>query len=367
MNPNLFDLPFRLVSLRTQIHHLPLVAPIHTAAATFRQREVVIVEALIRIDGRDHRGCGEASPLAGWSLHSVPEVADQAANARMSGALLSLAELHHAPKQPLIPELEYAVAMAVLDAMATREQRSVAHLLASQRGIYPQSEVPVQCTLGCSETAATLRAVDQACQRGFSTVKLKVGAGPLELDIARIKQVAEAFPQLEIRLDANAGWDVDQAMQALEAMPVSLIEQPVPPGRLLELLQRRGAPWPLIAADESCSDPESALQLIEDGRIDALVVKPCTLGSPVRILELLALARRRGIDVIFSNLMESAIGRAGAAALAAAWPEFPGPHGLATAGWFAQDLAPPEPVHNGLLQLATRADDAPWRALGIAP
>lgn len=366
MSLDIFRQRFRLASLTPRLHRLPLAEPLCTAAGLFRQRELVIIEAVICVDGHSCLGRGEAAPLSGWSRHSTRQVLNQARHTGLESRELNLEELHHDPGRVSIPVLQYAIATAILDALSTRLGRGCAQLLAGVRGIYPQLELPVQCTLGCSETETTLFQVGRACEQGFTTVKLKVGAGPIEQDLDRIRRIADAFPGMELRLDANGAWDQQEALRALEEMPVSLIEQPVPPGKLAGLLQARTRPWPLIAADESCSSAESAQALIEHGQIDALVLKPCTLGSPVRIFELLDQAHRRGIDVIFSNLMESAIGRAAAAAMAAAWPELPGPHGLATAGWFSRDLAPGELICNGRLKVPARAGHVPCAKRGIA-
>ncbi|MGB0515126.1 MAG: enolase C-terminal domain-like protein, partial [Wenzhouxiangellaceae bacterium] len=141
--------------------------------------------------------------------------------------------------------------------------------------------------------------------------------------------------------DANGAWPLDTALQALRRMPAALIEQPVATPDIDALLDRcpPRPRRPAIAVDESCASPAQAAALIERGRIDALVIKPCTLGGLLPALATIEKACAAGIHVILSNLMESAIGRTGVAHLAAALPQLPGPHGLATGAWFARDLA----------------------------
>ena len=68
--------------------------------------------------------------------------------------------------------------------------------------------------------------------------------------------------------------------------------------------------------------------------------------------QLLDLFERYDVQVVFSNLMESAVGRAASAHLAAAHPEYPGPHGLATGAWLAEDIGPAaDRIDNGRLML----------------
>lgn len=353
MTSNAFQQQFRLISLRSRQYSLRLTRPLVTAIGTFRQREIVIVEARVRIDGTDYRGHGEASPLPGWCELSTTEVCQRVAAIGLHQRQLNLIELNRelTDLHGTEPLVHYGVSMAIAAALAQSAGLSLARMLAAARGIYAQRELPVQQTLGADDAESTHARIQQARQQGFTTVKLKVGSAPLDQDIERIQQVARDFPEMEIRLDANAAWTLDEALQALVAMPVALIEQPVGGSELLRLLRLRPGPWPLIAADESCADPDSVRALIEDGTIDALIIKPCTLGTPIDIFRLLTQARDRGIDIIFSNLMESAVGRFGAIALAASWPEFSGPHGLATSHWFATDLAPVEPVRNARLDV----------------
>lgn len=354
MNSNAFQQKFRLISLKSRRFRLPLAQPLRTAIGIFQRREIIVVEAWIRIDGEDYRGHGEASPLKGWCQLSAAEVCQRIATTGLEKRELTLTTLNQLldgahGKDPLV---RHGISMAIAAALARSAGQTLARMLACVRGVYPQREVPVQQTLGAADPELTCAGIRQAQQQGFTTVKLKVGSAPLQQDIERIRRVANDFPGMEIRLDANAAWTLDEALQALIAMPVALIEQPVSRAELIQLLRLRPGPWPLIGADESCADPDSARALIEDGTIDALIVKPCTLGSPIDIFKLLEQARDRGIDIIFSNLMESAIGRFGAIALAASWPEFSGPHGLATAHWFASDLGSAEPVRNARIEVA---------------
>jgi L-alanine-DL-glutamate epimerase-like enolase superfamily enzyme len=65
---------------------------------------------------------------------------------------------------------------------------------------------------------------------------------------------------------------------------------------------------------------------------------------------------------MISNLMESAVGRAAVAHLAAAWPSLAGPHGLATGVWFERDVAPEaDRISAGFLRLR------PGPGLGFEP
>ena len=67
-----------------------------------------------------------------------------------------------------------------------------------------------------------------AARAGFTCVKVKVGVGD---DAGRVAAVRAAVgPEVELRLDANGAWDVDEAVRSIEALApagLELVEEPV--------------------------------------------------------------------------------------------------------------------------------------------
>jgi o-succinylbenzoate synthase len=241
------------------------------------------------------------------------------------------------------PALRFGVECAVLDALSRAEGIPLATALARPRGIEPSARVAVQCTLGDCDAPAAIETLVEAQRAGYTHAKLKIGAREASVDLDRIRTIAAAVPDLVLRLDANGALRVDDALALLAALSperVEWIEQPVADADLDALLERYEGSGPAIAADESCCDADRAASLLDSGRLGAVVVKPAALGGLDRAARLFARARDAGVAVMISNLMESAVGRAAVAHLAAAWPELAGPHGLATGSWFARDVAP---------------------------
>jgi o-succinylbenzoate synthase len=361
-------------------HRLALSAALATGAGRFETRDIVIVRAEIEIDGRLVTGWGEAAPLAGWTRGTIDDVI-QSLNTILFPVVFNGFSCIHPKLRELnvLPSLRAAIELALLDALARSQAISIAALIGRSRGVRAQAAVPVQRTLGSLPLEETIAALDQAVAEGYRAAKLKVGVASLAEDRARIEAVARRFPELELRLDANGAWRMEQALEALATLPVALIEQPVAPDdfdRLLALRPTGGAAMgpaigpaigPTIAADESCSDFASARALIDGGRVDALVLKPSTVGGLLPALEIIDAAGAHGIRVIVSNLMESAVGRIAAAQLAAACPELPGPHGLATGQWFRSDLGPePDRIEHGTLLLPTASHGLGFEPLAAA-
>jgi O-succinylbenzoate synthase len=189
---------------------------------------------------------------------------------------------------------------------------------------------------------------------GCRTAKVKVAGGDetLEQEIARVRAVREALgPEGRVRLDANGGWNVDEAEHAIHALaPFDLeyVEQPCPTVEELAEIRRRtkymGIP---IAADESVRRADDPLAVAEAGAADLLVIKAQPLGGIRRALDIVA---RAGLPVVVSSALDTSVGLAMGAQLAASVPDLDYDCGLGTASLLAADVtrAPLVPVDGSI-------------------
>ena len=210
-----------------------------------------------------------------------------------------------------------------------------------------RSAVPVNTTIPAVDPE---RAHALAAASGCGTAKVKVAerGQALAEDCARIEAVRDALgPHAKIRIDANAGWDLDTALRILPeldraASGLEYAEQPCPTVADLAALRRRlDIP---IAADESIrksGDPEA---VVRAEAADVVVLKVQPLGGVRACLEL---AERLGLPVVVSSALETSVGIAAGVALAAALPELPHACGLATVS-----LAEADPAAQSLLPVA---------------
>ncbi|MEW6475151.1 MAG: o-succinylbenzoate synthase [Actinomycetota bacterium] len=212
-----------------------------------------------------------------------------------------------------------------------------------------RSEVPVNALVPAVDAGAAERLAAEAAAAGMSTVKVKVGGGPLADDADRVAAVRAALgPGGRIRLDANGAWDVDTAVSALNRVAgydLELVEQPVADlADLAEVRRRVAVP---VAADESIRSLGDARRLAALDAADAVVVKVQPLGgvrAAQRVIE------AAGVPAVVSSLYETSVGLAAGLALAAALPELPYACGLGTASLLAGDVvADPLVPSDGLL------------------
>jgi len=218
---------------------------------------------------------------------------------------------------------------------------------------------------------------------GCTTAKVKVAERGQDLmdDVARVAEVRALLgPAARIRLDANGAWDVEQAVRALTALArygLEYIEQPCT--HLDELaavrlaLARAGVDLP-VAADESIRKADDPLRVAVAGAADVAVLKVAPLGG-VRAALAVAdrLGRDHGLAVVVSSALDTSVGLATGAELAAALSELRYACGLGTAGLLADDVVDPglRPVRgvvpvgrvvpDGAALVRTAADAARYR------
>jgi O-succinylbenzoate synthase len=174
------------------------------------------------------------------------------------------------------------------------------------------------------------------------TVKVKVAerGQTLQDDVARVR-ATRAFlgPVGRIRVDANGGWNVDEAERAAHALdPFDLeyLEQPCATVDELADLRARLHDWALpIAADESVRKADDPLAVARAGAADILVLKAQPLGG---VTAALRIAAEAGLPVVVSSALDTSVGLSMGAHLAAALPELEYDCGLGTAALLAADV-----------------------------
>lgn len=179
---------------------------------------------------------------------------------------------------------------------------------------------------------------------GCTTAKVKVAQAGQALrdDVERVAAVRDVLgPEGRVRVDANGAWslaDARWAVAALAAFDLEYVEQPcaeVDDLVLLRVALARAGVEVLIAADESVRKAEDPLRVARAGAADVLVLKVAPLGG---VRPALAIAAECGLPVVVSSALDTSVGIAAGAALAAALPELPYACGLATTSLLTKDV-----------------------------
>lgn len=213
---------------------------------------------------------------------------------------------------------------------------------------------------------------------GCRTFKIKVAeAGQtLDDDIARVNAVRDVVNARGgevpvLRVDANGGWSVDEAVAAAKAlMPLDYMEQPCATAEeLVEVrkqLMRNGL-FVRVAADESIRKVDDPYRVAELQAADVAVVKPAPLGGVRRVLEIAKHLRGRHMDITVASALDTSVGISMGLATVAALPKIlddedidvvPSAAGLATGSLFIEDVTAPRKIEDGHLRVEHLAPES---------
>src|SRR6266545_1143281 len=297
-----------------EIAWLPFQIPYTAAFTTAHGSEPARAGAIIRMTSAGGLvGLGEASPLPafqggtlGGALAIIAGLAPHMVGRDLDRAIELLDQLDNAAPGAS------AVACGFDTAIHDLRARAVGVPLAQLLEPHAAAAVPVNATIGTTELAAAEQAAGRAAQAGIKCVKLKVGiAATQSAELARIAAVRAALaPGMRLRLDANAAWNVPEAIaiiRAAERYDLEFVEQPVAAGDLAGMARGR---------------------------------------------DIIALAMAAGLRTLVTTTIDSGVGVAAALHLAATLPMPSLACGLATGALLAADLLPqPIIVRDGAIQL----------------
>lgn len=145
-------------------------------------------------------------------------------------------------------------------------------------------------------------------KEGYPAIKIKLGNNG-ETDVLRIKAIREAVGNdIPLRIDANQGWGVEEAIQTLQSLGqygIQHCEEPIPRWAFMHLPQvRKASPIPIMA-DESCGDEHDAERLIYIGACDYLNIKLGKSGGLYKAMKMVKLAGESNIHLQVGAFMES--------------------------------------------------------------
>lgn len=170
------------------------------------------------------------------------------------------------------------------------------------------------------EMAAVAR---QGVERGFTTLYLKVGFSPGGTggDVAAVRDAVGPGPRL--RVDANEGWSVGEAVRAIEELAplgVEFVEQPVNMydlAALGEVQERVRLP---IGANQTSWDEFATLAVLRDGLASVVVTDPHQLGGLGRFKAVAAMCETAGVPVVKHSFGDLGISTFAAAHVLASCP-----------------------------------------------
>ncbi|MCH8558955.1 MAG: o-succinylbenzoate synthase [Balneolia bacterium] len=324
------------MKLRIYTYKAPFKKPFVLAGHHIAEREGILFE--LHDEKAPFPFWSEAAPLPGFSSETLAEVIEWC-DASGDWQKWLLSEQPPKYEEEIPSSLRFALSALWFERQASLSYTGLEHFLSEGRA---HKSININKAIGLGEPDEILQATKAAVAEGYQTLKYKVGADTIK-ELEAIAKVREAYPALNIRLDANGAWDVDTAKDALIAfqpLDIEYCEQPLPPGDDDADAWLRNQTFIPIAADESVRTFQQARKLILDKMADVLIIKPMLIGSLTAYIDILKLAEGSGVKVVVTTSLESGVGRRITAKLASMIRFAPHAHGLATGSMFANGADP---------------------------
>lgn len=145
-------------------------------------------------------------------------------------------------------------------------------------------------------------------EQGYPAIKVKLGKDGAK-DVERIKMIREAVGNtIPLRIDANQGWSVEEAIITLNALAkysIEHCEEPIPRWAFMQLEQVKNASPIPIMADECCGDHHDAERLIALNACQYMNIKLGKSGGIFNALKIARMAEASGVKLQVGAMLES--------------------------------------------------------------
>mgnify|MGYP001034376752 CR=1 FL=1 len=304
-----------LQGFELRVLHIPLVSPFTTSFGTETVREVIVVRALTS----DGDGWGEIvtqeAPLysseytrGAWDVAQrflIPALLDQGVVAPEHVVDILEPFIGHRMTKA-------GLELAVLDAALRTEGRPLGEYLGAIR-----DRVPSGVSVGIQrDPAALVEVVAGYLDAGYVRIKIKIKPGR---DVAETAAVRDAFGTIPLQVDANSAYtlaDID-TLAELDRFDLLLIEQPLQEDDLLDHATLAGRLRTPVCLDESITSAKAAADALALGAASVINIKAGRIGGYLEAVRIHDLCRDAGVAVWCGGMLETGLGRAANAALAA--------------------------------------------------
>ena len=190
---------------------------------------------------------------------------------------------------------------------------------------------------------STLEQAAEFREQGFRHLVLKIG-NDTALDLANAEALRKAYGDaIELRVDANAGLDYDQALRLLrrlEPFDIECAEQPLSIEDTEGMAALARAVRMPLMADESVSTEQSLLEIIRKRAASSAQTKVAKNGGIYRIQRLWHLLSAAGMGINPGNHPSTSVATASVAQMCTAWPGplMAGVFAVGVSGALAEDI-----------------------------
>ncbi|GIV40557.1 MAG: o-succinylbenzoate synthase [Thermonema sp.] len=312
---------------------------------------------IVLTDEQGRRGIGEAAPVPKLSPDDTPALPAQAhallkALCRtsfdsLSAALEWLAQ--HCP--PNFPSLRFGVETALRSLWSKHP-----FILFDMPFVHGQQGIPINGLVWMGDLDFMQKQIEEKLQQGFRCIKMKIGALEVEKELGLLRELRQRFPAdaLTLRVDANGAFGAEEVMpvlEALAALEVHSIEQPIRPGQWDAMAHLCEVSPVAIALDEELigiHTKEEKTRLLKHIRPPYIILKPGLVGGLQAADEWIQAAKLTGTGWWATSALEANVGLNAISQWTATFaPALP--QGLGTGQLYHNNVPLPLSIANGHL------------------
>ena len=296
---------------RIEIYQSPieLKEPFITSLGPDTHAENVVV--VIHTD-EDITGWGECNPympICGESMETAFVVGQYLARILIGKNPLFIAG-HHAAFDKLIYQnnsIKSAFDIALYDIASQKAGVPLYAFLGGKK----DKDLVIDYTISIDSVDKMVSDANKIVADGFTVIKVKLGEDK-EKDVARIKAIREAIGNdIPLRIDANGGWNLNTAIETLQALAsfnIQYCEEPIARWNYTMMPEVRTQCSIPVMGDESCCDHHDAKRLIELQACNMFNIKLGKSAGIYKATKIAKLAQEAGMFMQVGGFLESRLG-----------------------------------------------------------
>ena len=288
---------------------IPLEKPFKIALGTSYEYKGVLVK--LETDQGIY-GWGEAAPsdsITGETQGTVMAVLEERIRQLIIGSeVLEVEELLNKVDGAVLhnPSAKAAIDIAIHDIIGKVSVLPIRNLIGGHK-----EEIDTSLTIGIESKEESVKRAQELVEEGAKVIKVKIGLDWKE-DVERVKAIRDVVGyDVRLRLDANQGYSVKEAINALSAMEryeIEFCEQPVHHSDILGMAKVRANIGIPIMADESVHSIRDAVRIIKEEAADMINIKLMKAGGIRAGMKIASIAEAAGMPCMVGCMVETKVG-----------------------------------------------------------